>query len=893
MASTAFTRPHAALNSTSSRFGDYSMNGRATKDSVSSQFSNGGHTFTSNPWQTTSDIWGGGKPIGSGYAGARREIPRSQLTDTDLSNGPSGSSALAASSEADPWVGRTNGGWKRDSISPNHSGETSPTNLRVGSNSSATSALSDVNNTSPYMVSSRPKIGQVSSFNGAMPLKSSLDPSSGSFKYSYNSRSSSDNSENESSLLPRTPFEEQDGIQFDYRTRTYRSSISSGPRGSISSLGHEITPATSAYSKGPYSAFGNQQPNSFQAQRQILNGRQPSVASATSTRGFMSSAGQFQSTNSSYMGASYASKGQSAAIENDSLLDQASMSAYSSATYLGGAGLDGGHAANYTYGRSKPAQQTYGRETSQAPDSGFTTSRYQQRYADLDRSFQRLQLSQQATQQQDQFFGSQQVFSNQFQGQYPPTLWDYPYQTSRLPESYQPYQAPTLNYNLVPRGPARVHEFALGVRSVLLEEFRNNIKSNNRRYELKDIYGYVVEFSGDQHGSRFIQQKLETANSDEKDQIFVEIRQNALQLMTDVFGNYVIQKLFEHGNQIQKKMLAEIMKGRVNELSLQMYGCRVVQKALEHVLADQQAALVRELEVDILRCVKDQNGNHVVQKAIERCPKEHVQFILDAFRGQVHTLATHPYGCRVIQRMLEHCSEQDQASILEELFACAQMLIIDQYGNYVVQHVIQQGKPEHKAALIKLVTSQLHSLSKHKFASNVVERSFVCGTEEQKRAMVRLITEPSVDGSSPLHLMMKDQYGNYVIQKILIQLKGAEREAFIDQVKPHLAALRRNNAGKQLAAIEKLIFVAPLGPHRPPMAPSALTHAVHSITFGDIHPSSTPTPMLTMEQNSPQSSGMPSTTPSVADGLNEFGGVEGKTTNSTPTPEVRIEGVQV
>lgn len=88
----------------------------------------------------------------------------------------------------------------------------------------------------------------------------------------------------------------------------------------------------------------------------------------------------------------------------------------------------------------------------------------------------------------------------------------------------------------------------------------------------------MVEFSGDQHGSRFIQQKLETANSDEKERLFREIQPNAIQLMTDVFGNYVIQKFFEHGDQNQKKILANKMKGRVLDLSLQMYGCRVVQK---------------------------------------------------------------------------------------------------------------------------------------------------------------------------------------------------------------------------------------------------------------------------------------------------------------------------
>ena len=49
--------------------------------------------------------------------------------------------------------------------------------------------------------------------------------------------------------------------------------------------------------------------------------------------------------------------------------------------------------------------------------------------------------------------------------------------------------------------------------------------------------------SADQYGSRFIQQKLETATTEEKNMVFHEIMPQALSLMTDVFGNYVIQKV--------------------------------------------------------------------------------------------------------------------------------------------------------------------------------------------------------------------------------------------------------------------------------------------------------------------------------------------------------------
>ena len=315
-----------------------------------------------------------------------------------------------------------------------------------------------------------------------------------------------------------------------------------------------------------------------------------------------------------------------------------------------------------------------------------------------------------------------------------------------------------------PRFQIRESEHPQVVRSPLLEEFRINNK-NNKRYELRDIYNHVVEFSGDQHGSRFIQQKLETANSDEKDQIFSEIQPNSLQLMTDVFGNYVIQKLFEHGNQSQKRLLANQMKGHVLSLSTQMYGCRVVQKALEHVLTDQQASLIKELENHVLKCVKDQNGNHVIQKAIERIPAEHIQFIIGAFTDQVQRLATHPYGCRVIQRMLEHCEESAKKSILQELHVCVPRLITDQFGNYVIQHVIENGEAEDKHSIVVVVLSQLLVFSKHKFASNVVEKSIEFAQEDQRSEILRRLTGQDENSESPVLGLMRDQYGNYVIRK--------------------------------------------------------------------------------------------------------------------------------
>ncbi|KAJ2713645.1 mRNA binding protein puf3 [Coemansia spiralis] len=350
-------------------------------------------------------------------------------------------------------------------------------------------------------------------------------------------------------------------------------------------------------------------------------------------------------------------------------------------------------------------------------------------------------------------------------------------------------------YRTTPKSATAAEASGQGTRSAVLEEFRNN---KMRKFELRDIGGHMVEFSCDQHGSRFIQQKLEAATLEEKEAVFHEVEASSLQLMTDVFGNYVIQKFFEHGSQAQKHKLSKQMEGHILTLSLQMYGCRVVQKALEHLLTEQQATMVRELDSHVLQCVKDQNGNHVIQKAIEWVPAEHIKFIIDSFHGQVFTLATHPYGCRVIQRMFEHCDEGQTRPLLEELHRFTTNLVQDQYGNYVIQHVMERGRSVDRALVCSRVRGHVLQLSKHKFASNVVEKCIAYGEPKDRRALIDEITAVRRDGSSNLVTMMKDQYANYVVQKMIDVVDEAQRDAILAKIQPHVAALRKFTYGKHL-----------------------------------------------------------------------------------------------
>ncbi|KAK7404548.1 hypothetical protein VNO78_05500 [Psophocarpus tetragonolobus] len=339
--------------------------------------------------------------------------------------------------------------------------------------------------------------------------------------------------------------------------------------------------------------------------------------------------------------------------------------------------------------------------------------------------------------------------------------------------------------------------------SSLLEEFKSN---KTKCFELSEIAGHVVEFSADQYGSRFIQQKLETATTEEKSMVYQEIMPHALALMTDVFGNYVVQKFFEHGIASQRRELANKLLGHVLTLSLQMYGCRVIQKAIEVVDPDQKIEMVQELDGNVMRCVRDQNGNHVIQKCIECVPEDAIHFIVSTFFDQVVTLSTHPYGCRVIQRVLEHCKDPTtQQKVMDEILGAVSMLAQDQYGNYVVQHVLEHGKPHERSSIIKELAGKIVQMSQQKFASNVVEKCLTFGGPSERQLLVSEMLG-TTDENEPLQAMMKDQFANYVVQKVLETCDDQQRELILSRIKVHLNALKKYTYGKHIVArVEKLV----------------------------------------------------------------------------------------
>lgn len=145
----------------------------------------------------------------------------------------------------------------------------------------------------------------------------------------------------------------------------------------------------------------------------------------------------------------------------------------------------------------------------------------------------------------------------------------------------------------------------------------------------------------------------------------------------------------------------------------------------------------------------------------------------------------HAYGCRVIQRILEFCPRKYKVKegdgqvtksytecIYKNILKNVTILTNDQYGNYVIQHVLEKGTSiADKDKIADSLKDRVLDLSVHKFASNVVEKCIEYASLSKRKSIIDEIIGDYNDSqpSNALYKMMKDKYGNYVVQKALEQ----------------------------------------------------------------------------------------------------------------------------
>lgn len=325
------------------------------------------------------------------------------------------------------------------------------------------------------------------------------------------------------------------------------------------------------------------------------------------------------------------------------------------------------------------------------------------------------------------------------------------------------------------------------------------LQSPQQQLTVDNVRGRIYETAKDQHGCRFLQRLLDQAPNESIEAaqlILSEILQNIPELMTDQYANFLVQKLFDMMPHDVRYTVAQVAAPHLCQISLTPHGTFSVQKLIETIATREEMEVVQSaLKVEVVQLVKDVHGNHVIQKVLQRFEHQDTQFIYDALTADCVAIATNKQGCCVLQRCLEYASDAQRQQMVKSIVGSALTLVQDPFGNYVVQYVLD-GKDVHiNDAIADLFLPHLVMLSTNKFSSNVVEKVIKGSSVALKEKYVMLLFDQNI-----LMRLLRDDYGNYVVQTALTEAPYNHAEQLVMCIRPVLHHIRNAPYAKKLEA---------------------------------------------------------------------------------------------
>ena len=215
-------------------------------------------------------------------------------------------------------------------------------------------------------------------------------------------------------------------------------------------------------------------------------------------------------------------------------------------------------------------------------------------------------------------------------------------------------------------------------------------------------------------------------------------------------------------------------------------GCRFLQEKLKSNKYFVNEKLFPQIKDNLKELACDSFGNYFLQVLLDILSFDNLVKILDLFKKDFTSICTCSHGTRVIQKLVEKVSSD--SILLNKFINNINMndlgiIFKSPYGNHIMQkYLITIHSPEHTEFIYNYVCENFMEIARTKHGVCVIQKCVSEGDEKKRAKIYELIM-------SNFELLIKDQYGNYLIQYILINTKTKEK---LEEIMPIIKKIEDN-----------------------------------------------------------------------------------------------------
>jgi hypothetical protein len=269
-------------------------------------------------------------------------------------------------------------------------------------------------------------------------------------------------------------------------------------------------------------------------------------------------------------------------------------------------------------------------------------------------------------------------------------------------------------------------------------------------------------------------------------QFFPEI----IRLSRDQFANFLLQRLIENLRVDLVDSLAEKVKNDCLAMATNQCSCRVLQSILTHCSPKYRYYLANAILPDAPELLRNNYGCYVLQKIIQTVPSNQLQNLLNEhILPNACDLSMHQTSCRVMQDIFRYFHSDDKIEITNCVLQNIITLCKNGYSNYVVQKMIHYGDKETRGKVCDALLPHVVHLCCNKSGSNILEKLLSKASDAQKIALM----QPVIENEQNLKKVVRDKFGNYVLQRTLVSLPYKECQVLINALKNYFCFCNLNN----------------------------------------------------------------------------------------------------
>ena len=296
------------------------------------------------------------------------------------------------------------------------------------------------------------------------------------------------------------------------------------------------------------------------------------------------------------------------------------------------------------------------------------------------------------------------------------------------------------------------------------------------------IKGNIINIIKTHKGSKLFQNNVKSFSSDIIHQIFLEISSSLIELIIDPYANYFIKKFYNYLNEKDKIDFLLFISDYFIKLSTNIIGTYPIQGIIELITSkNEKKIIINAIKDSLIELCYDKFGTHILEKIISCFENEYIEFIFDFVEKNFLLLSNHINGICIVKKIVSYLNKKDIHEKIKKIINDnAINLIQHPYGNYVIQTLIDYWEIDEILQITLNFKNKFTFLSNLKYSSNVVEKLM----EKSEIILKEYINEICKDGK--ISEIMKNNFGNYVIQKALKISVNEDKKKLIEEVNKNI-----------------------------------------------------------------------------------------------------------